>query len=786
MLAEVVLRPPDVRHLDAAFQGLAASPRRESSLKVSIGDLFATRCATCSRSLVIDEIIWAVDDEAAIAGRIRPVTRHYRCAVCRDQRGGTEQRQAPLDADDLRRATAEVGAAAMRSSLLARFPEIPGAETLPDELLDLHTDRQLVGLGAILERIEIDLRAAPVMAALRLALLHAILPASRLGTGPGRRTTLRVASGHVRPLVRHAVPRAQPMARLRGCVPDGPRVHPAPGRRRARPGPGAARRGPAEPRRRRGDRLRRPDRPDRVRRPARRPERLRPDGADAADPADPRPAADAPEPRAPRGRLSRDVVGPRPGGGRAAAARRARRRVAARAVGGPGDLDGGGPRGGRTGVRPGRPGRLARRRRSGGDRGDRPRRGLGGLPAARRAPGRPGRRCAGRRRADPARRAGCRRGRGRAPTSGSSRCRAGPATRAWSRRAACSRRRRGSTSKPFSAAETARVVTEAAVETLRARGEPARFERLLGEILVGLDRSGQLRRFATATLRPGERGSGRAPTTRARRPRGTGRGPPQPSARRRPGPTPADADGTPATGDGAAGPAPRTRRGAADRDAPTDAVERLLALIRDEFGRPTQRRLTEVEPGRWWLADADDLAAAATPLADRVEWAVYSLLSTAGPISETAFFERMATMFNGPDLADAGLDPGGPRELSQPGQHARPDGHGRRPAAPQPGAHGPARDDRRRRPPPRHAPLDRPARADPAAGDRRAPRRPPRARRGAALPRRDRAGRGRRRRGRCDLVRPRQGRLPVRGRVDRDAGRDRCCDGTPGSRRATT
>ena len=199
MLAEVVLRPPDVRHLDAAFQGLAASPRRESSLKVSIGDLFATRCATCSRSLVIDEIIWAVDDEAAIAGRIRPVTRLYRCAVCRDQRGGTEQRQAPLDADDLRRATAEVGAAAMRSSLLARFPEIPGAETLPDELLDLHTDRQLVGLGAILERIEMDLRAAPVMAALRLALLHAILPASRLGTGPGRRTTLRVASGHVRP-----------------------------------------------------------------------------------------------------------------------------------------------------------------------------------------------------------------------------------------------------------------------------------------------------------------------------------------------------------------------------------------------------------------------------------------------------------------------------------------------------------------------------------------------------------------------------------------------------------
>ena len=101
MLAEVVLRPPDVRHLDAAFQGMAASPRGTSSLKVSIGDLFATRCATCSRTLVVDEIAWSVDDEAGIAGRARPVTRHYRCMVCRDQRGGSELRQAPLDPDDL-------------------------------------------------------------------------------------------------------------------------------------------------------------------------------------------------------------------------------------------------------------------------------------------------------------------------------------------------------------------------------------------------------------------------------------------------------------------------------------------------------------------------------------------------------------------------------------------------------------------------------------------------------------------------------------------------------------
>ncbi|OGO50963.1 MAG: hypothetical protein A2Z32_01780 [Chloroflexi bacterium RBG_16_69_14] len=40
---------------------------------------------------------------------------------------------------------------------------------------------------------------------------------------------------------------------------------------------------------------------------------------------------------------------------------------------------------------------------------------------------------------------------------------------------------------------------------------------------------------------------------------------------------------------------------------------------------------------------------------DRVEWAVFSLLSTAGPIPETSFFERIAAMFGGHDLPDEGL-----------------------------------------------------------------------------------------------------------------------------------
>jgi hypothetical protein len=208
--------------------------------------------------------------------------------------------------------------------------------------------------------------------------------------------------------------------------------------------------------------------------------------------------------------------------------------------------------------------------------------------------------------------------------------------------------------RPFSATDAARVVTEAAVETLRARGEPARTERLFGEILVGLDRSGHLRRLSTGT-RPSEtrptpdpalRGDDARPST-----------PWTPSI---------DAEGSPSgpTGavrpaaelaDGGTGPPVATRRATAVADPAPDPVERLLALIRDELSSPDQRRLAEIEPGRWWLAQTLDRDAAAAPLADRVEWAVFSLLSTSGPLSEAAFYDRIATLFTGHDLPDETL-----------------------------------------------------------------------------------------------------------------------------------
>ena len=640
MLAEVVLRPPDVRHLDAAFQGMAASPRGTSSLKVSIGDMFATRCATCSRTLVVDEIAWSVDDEAGIAGRARPVTRHYRCMVCRDQRGGSELRQAPLDPDDLKRATADVGAEAMRANLLARFPVVTGAEDLPEELLDLHTDRQLVGLGAILERIEGDLRAAPVLAALRLALLHAILPSSRLATQPGRTGALRVSSGHVRPQSGIAFRERNPWQAfeesfrlVRGFI------------QRLESGttsPVQARIG----------------------------EDLRSLGEGAATTVialsgpgglvvlrdDPNAyGRTAPTPRVrlvigqPPMRPSLDRLGIAYHGTSWVLGREAASLLPLDALAG-GSLrvpwswqttavaaaleavessmarDGrvvqiveAGPEaivatvlGGATAGY-----RLVSARLSDAD--DDAAAIVELIPPGARLP--PGARTRANVGLDPL-------------PGGAGDPDIVPSTRLFGAPERFDER-------PFSATDAARTVTEVAVETLRERGEPARFERLLGEILVGLDRAGQLRRLATAARDEARSGGGAA---------AAGDPPPPAEPDASDEPTPADAE----TPDIADRPRPRARRGA-DHETPSDPVDRLVGLIRDELGRPTQRRLVEIEPGRWWLADRDDLAEAAVPLADRVEWAVFSLLSTAGPLSETAFYERIASLFGGHDMPDHGL-----------------------------------------------------------------------------------------------------------------------------------
>ena len=187
-------RPPDLRHLDAAFSSLSASPHGETSLRLAIADLFATKCETCGRN--------GGRSTSSNGTPVSPRRVHYRCTLCRDQQRRSEHHAARRR----RRWTAseprDVGAAEVRPRLRERFRCRTAATILPTRCSDLHTDRQLVGLAAILARVEGDLRAAPVKSALRLAFLHAVLPASRLGLAGPRIPSLRIAGGTIRSAVR--------------------------------------------------------------------------------------------------------------------------------------------------------------------------------------------------------------------------------------------------------------------------------------------------------------------------------------------------------------------------------------------------------------------------------------------------------------------------------------------------------------------------------------------------------------------------------------------------------
>ena len=349
LLAEVVLRPPDVRHLDAAFQAIAAAPREQSALKVWLGEKYASRCATCGRSVVLDEIVW----EAVADAGPRPVHKHYRCTACRDQVGGGDQRHGAIDDGDLARIEATDPRGPAWRAVRERFPTVDADEALVEQLLDLHSPRQLLGLQAILERIEGDLRSAPVEAAMRLALLHALLPASRLNGYPGRIVNLRISGGRIRLPAGGQWRERNPWLAfedgfriVRGFV---QRLEGAPlGLMTARFGEDlqSLSRGDGERRRPAGHAVLLSLARGRGR-------RARPAARPAAGPARPRPATAATECRAAVLRVLRDRLGPRPRGGLAPPARGRVRWLGPRAVGLAVGRDPAGVRGRGAAPRPG-------------------------------------------------------------------------------------------------------------------------------------------------------------------------------------------------------------------------------------------------------------------------------------------------------------------------------------------------------------------------------------------------------------------------------------------------
>lgn len=631
LLAEVVLRPPDLRHLDATVQSLAAAVWQERPLKQSMAVLYGSRCATCGRTVTVDEYLW--DADAGV-----PVRKTYRCAYCRDQLGGGEIRHADTDTDDVRRGAEEpADHASAMAELRARFPVLADREHLADQLLALYTPRALVALHAILQRIEGELRASSVEAALRLAFIHALLPASRLNGYPGRLAGLRIVGGRVRsPSSRQWRERhpwllfEEGLRLVRGFA---QRLEVQPGDIQARLGdhPMALSDGSANV-------------------------VLKTGALDPARPLDV-PAAGG---NGTRVRLvltqmplrwgvealsrayletalaiGRDAaaelpIGPLLGGAVprltwSATATQLRRSLAAvrPVLAADGHvvvvLDQGGPEG------------IVASALAGVGAGFQ----LMDVQVSETADGVSG-----------------------TMTFGGSAVPRPPVPRTRANVPLPRLGREAQQERPFDLSEVERDVEELAVGLLRERGEPARFERLLGRILVGLDEQDHLRRLvgtrtfgAAASEEPGEAPGG-APSSggEAEHDGSEPEAGPRSQAFRARETTPSETPDASWFGGVA-----RRRQPTERAEAGTDQVELLLDLVIGELRRAGRRRIVEVEPGQWWLSTPQEIALAAIPLSDRVEWAVFSLLTTSGRLSESTLYDRIASMFRGSDAPDAAL-----------------------------------------------------------------------------------------------------------------------------------
>jgi hypothetical protein len=679
LVAEMVLRPPDLRHLDAAITTLGNAPRGTVGLRESIAQGFASTCPDCGGPVRVEEFIWDMEADA-------PARRSFRCGHCRSAR--SDGRPVPVAEEDIARARSFVPTPG-REQLRDRFPVPDALHPLPSDLLALYTPRSLDAMAAIIERIETDLRAPSVQAALRLAFVHLVLPASRLNGYPGRVGSLRVAGGRVKaPGGRHFRERDPWLLFEEGCRAVRAFVQrlesPPDGHLQARYGRDLAALfdGSANVVLRQGS---------------------------AADPAV--------APRLPGGPSTRDesrvklvltqppihwtpetlgfaylatalgvgydaaatlpleaLFGTLPRGEWAWDAAALRRSLAgARTVLAPDGhvvlvLDRTGLGGLVAGV-------------------------LGGVGAGFRLSDvlivETGDEVTGTLEFSP-------------PDAPASHQRAYPELPGVD------------PGMPFSLKAVQRAVVEIAVSIIAARGEPTRSERLLGEVLIGLDRMGHLGRLVgtpsfgetdprqetagppVATglfgdVPPGAGApAGEVPPVRSWRdpardvrsvgisppgsPSSPGIGPaaPLPSGagdepfagvllpRAVPGlspePAPLVEPGTPGV-TGARSPAAAmaaSERVVAwgDEASAADPVRLTLEIVMGELRKPDHPRLVETEPGRWWLRDPKDTEATRIPLSDRVEWAVFSLLATAGGISESAFLDRIAAMFRGYDTPD--------------------------------------------------------------------------------------------------------------------------------------
>jgi len=677
LLAEVVLRPPDVRQLEAAAHTIGAGPMAGSSVKRTIDSLFASTCPGCGRTVTLESLIWETT-----GGATRATKREYRCATCNEQLGGRDLRHADPEQGDLDLSVAAEPRGAVWDALRKRFPVPPPDHPLPDQLLALHTPRQLLGLHAILAGIDGESAPAPIISALRVAFLQTVLVASRLNSSSGRMVAVHISRGSVKPPTGRRWRERNPwlafeeaVRQVRGFVQNldsgstrGSAARIGVDMLALEEGTsnvtvGELSQGSLRRLALHGERAFRSGPPSRIRLLlCQAPLPWTPDrlaaayhgtawvlGAGAASTL-PFEALFGPALRGTPRKVEKTAEAPAPSAALAAARAAAEVTVSEEAIAdrsadqeaqeaGPNPETDQLARSLARSLAVAAPA-LAQSGRAvvlldGSDPGALAAAALGGAAAGYRLV-----------------EARLHRGDDASPSVAvfvppTGVMAPGPRTRANRPLPPLSGGAGdpgtipglgvfGPPQKldegPFRESAASQIVTDTAVDLLKARGEPSSFDHLFGDLLVGLDQSGQLARLARHY--------------RPRRPEGRWDAwlnevvPVAPAEDARPATRPAAETGS-------ATPAPT--------GAAADAVEQLVGVIRTELGRPTNRRIKEIEPGHYWLASDEDRTGTAPPLADRVEWAVFGLLSSARSLPEATVVDRTAGLFPGNEAPDGAL-----------------------------------------------------------------------------------------------------------------------------------
>ncbi len=150
------------RELDRALGHLAAAPKQQTTLEVHVNSLYATTCPVCQSPAIARAFIWNREEN-------RPVEKEFHCTGC------NQLRRTAVEETDLVVLSKIEERGLTYYSLLERMGASEGPlRPLGEHLLGLYTPRNLYALASIQSKIGVTVASGPAQDALSLALLEAM------------------------------------------------------------------------------------------------------------------------------------------------------------------------------------------------------------------------------------------------------------------------------------------------------------------------------------------------------------------------------------------------------------------------------------------------------------------------------------------------------------------------------------------------------------------------------------------------------------------------------------